>query len=98
MPPNDIIHLLRHGGFEQRVPALCANERRHVLKAVEFFSPWLCVGDGLLIQPPATFRTLFLMLFHNRHFLRVHGSTQMVGSYQWTVMMYAWVPSNAQET
>ena len=95
---NDLVDLLRHGGFEQRVAALCADEGWDVFKTIEFFAPRLRVHDGLRLQPPATFRTFSGVLFHNRYFLRVHGSTQIVGSYQWTVMIYAWVPSNAQET
>lgn len=95
---DDFVDLPRHGGFEQRMAALRAEERRNVLKAVKLFPPRLCMCDRLPLQATATFGAFFRLLFHSHCFFRVHGSVQTVGSYQWTVMMYAFVPSNAQET
>lgn len=94
---DDLVDQLRGRGIKPNLAALGADLGRNVLKAVELLAPGLGVGDGLFLEGTAALGT-FVFARHNHSFLRVHGSTQISGSYQWTVMMWVNLPSKAQAT
>src|SRR5258708_24924348 len=83
---DDPVDQLPDFGFQPDFTALAADQGRHVFKLVELVAPRLLVCDVLALQRPFTPGAAHWVR-HDYSFLRVHGSTQRLGSYRWTVMI-----------